>query len=77
MRVLKRKDFARWQSAERLPDAALCKAIREMQRGSNITQDEKQALQYAGKVLLELDGIKLAKAVEAGVLVEVHCEQDY
>ena len=26
--ILKRKDFARWQSGEKLPDDALCKAVR-------------------------------------------------
>ncbi|MDN5836579.1 MAG: type II toxin-antitoxin system RelE/ParE family toxin [Nitrosospira sp.] len=30
MEVLKRKDFARWQAGEKLPDAALCKAVKEM-----------------------------------------------
>jgi len=33
MKILKRKDFARWQSATRLPDAALCKVIREIESG--------------------------------------------
>ena len=33
MKILKRKDFARWQLATRLPDAALCKAIREIESG--------------------------------------------
>lgn len=33
MRVLKRKDFARWQARECLPDSALCKAVREMEDG--------------------------------------------
>src|SRR3546814_8260499 len=32
-RILKRKDFARWQVVEKLPDAALCKAVREMACG--------------------------------------------
>lgn len=32
-RVLKRKDFARWQPGEKLPDAALCKAVQEMESG--------------------------------------------
>jgi hypothetical protein len=32
-RVLKQKDFARWQLAEALPDAALCKAVHEMELG--------------------------------------------
>lgn len=30
MIVLKRKDFARWQVSEKLSDAALCKAVKEM-----------------------------------------------
>lgn len=126
MHVLKRKDFARWQSAEGLPDTSLCKAIRAMECGlvdadlgrclykmrvarpqggkrdgyrtllsarlgnryvflhgfsksekSNITQEEKQALQYAGKVFLELDPVALAKALKIGVLLEVRCEQDH
>lgn len=33
LRVFKRKDFAKWQSAEKLPDASLCKAAREMASG--------------------------------------------
>jgi len=31
--ILKRRNFARWQAGEDLPDAALCKAVREMERG--------------------------------------------
>ena len=31
--VFKRKDFARWQAGEKLPDAALCKAVKEMAMG--------------------------------------------
>lgn len=125
--VLKRKDFARWQAAEKLPDAALCKAVKEMESGlvdadlggflykkrvarpgggksggyrtllsarigsryvflhgfsksdkANITQDEKKALQYAGKVFLELSAENLVKALQAGVLLEVCCgKQDH
>lgn len=33
MGILKRKDFARWQAGERLPDTALCKAVKEMDSG--------------------------------------------
>lgn len=33
MDVLKRRDFAQWQVGEKLPDSALCKAVREMERG--------------------------------------------
>ena len=125
-RVLKRKDFARWQVAEKLSDAALCKAVREMEIGlidvdlggflykkrvarfgagkrggyrtllsarigsryvflygfsksdqANITSDEKKLLQFSGKVLLELTAEALQKALHAGVLLEVHCEQNY
>jgi hypothetical protein len=124
--ILKRKDFAKWQACEKLPDAALCKAVQEMERGligadlggllykkrvarvgggksdgyrtllsarigsryvflhgfakndkANITKDEKRALQFAGKVFLELSAEALSKALRAGVLWEVHCEQDY
>lgn len=89
--ILKRKDFARWQSGEKLPDAALCKAVREMESGlidadlggfsksdkANITQDERKALQFAGKLFLELSAEALSKALQAGVLMEVHCEQDH
>jgi hypothetical protein len=123
--VFKRKDFARWQAGEDLPDALLCTAVREIERGlidadlggllykkriarpgggksggyrtllaarmgqryvflhgfpksnkENITQGEKRALQFAGKVFLELSVEALFKAVQAGVLLEVHCEQD-
>ena len=124
MTVFKRKDFARWQASEKLSDAALCKAVREMESGlidtdlgghlykkrvarsgsgksggyrtllsacvghryiflhgfpksdkANITRDEKKALQYAGKVFLELSGAALLKALQAGVLLEVCCDK--
>lgn len=42
---------------------------------ANITQDEKKALQYAGKVFLELSAKELAKALQAGVLLEVYCDK--
>ncbi len=32
-RVLKRRDFARWQASEKLSDEVLCKAVLEMERG--------------------------------------------
>lgn len=125
-RILKRKDFARWQVKEGLPDAALCEAVREMESGlidadlggllykkrvarpgsgksggyrtllaarmgeryvflhgfpksekANITQDEKKALQFAGKVFLELSSQALAQALKSGVLTEVQGEQDH
>lgn len=124
-RILKRKDFARWQAGEKLPDAALCEAVREMESGlidadlggflykkrvarpgggksggyrtllsarigsryvflhgfsksekANITPEERKALQFAGKMFLELFGETLSKALQSGVLLEVHCEQD-
>ena len=124
MTVFKRRDFARWQASERLPDAALCKAVQEMEAGlvdadlggflykkrvarpgggksggyrtllsarigdryvflhgfpkndkANITQDEKKALQFAGKVFLELSAENLAKALKSGVLLEVCCDE--
>ncbi|NWA25621.1 type II toxin-antitoxin system RelE/ParE family toxin [Pseudomonas gingeri] len=127
MNVLKRKDFSRWQAGEKLPDASLCKAAREMEAGlidadlggflykkrvarpgggksggyrtflsarigsryvflhgfsksdiANITQDERKALQYVGKVFLELSPEDLVKALQTGVLLEVCCdEQDH
>lgn len=122
--ILKRKDFARWQAGEGLSDAALCKAVREMEAGlidadlggflykkrvarpgggksggyrtllsarigsryvflhgfpksdkANITQDERKALQFAGKVFLELSARDLMKALEIGVLLEVCCDE--
>ncbi|MGB6105295.1 MAG: type II toxin-antitoxin system RelE/ParE family toxin [Pusillimonas sp.] len=125
-RILKRKDFARWQVHENLPDTVLCKAVDEMEGGlidaklggclykkrvarpgggksggyrtllsarvggryvflhgfpkndkANITRDEKKALQFAGKVFLKLSAEALSKALRSGVLLEVHCEQDY
>jgi len=44
---------------------------------ANITQDEKKALQYAGTVFLALPAEALLKALQSGVLLEVHCEQDH
>lgn len=124
MKVLKRKDFARWQMGEKLSDAALCKAVKDMEDGlidadlggflykkrvarpgggksggyrtvlsahignryvflhgfsknnkANITQEEKKALQYAGKVFLELSTKNLVKALQSGVLLEVWCDE--
>jgi len=124
MNVLKRKDFSRWQASEKLPDTALCKAVKEMEDGlidsdlggflykkrvarpgggksggyrtllsarignryvflhgfpksdmANITQDERKALQYAGKVFLGLPPEDLMKALQAGVLLEVCCDE--
>lgn len=124
--ILKRKDFARWQAGEKLSDAALCKAVKEMEAGlidadlggflykkrvarpgggksggyrtllsarmgdryvflhgfpkrdkANISLSEKKALQFAGKVFLELSGEALLQALKSGVLVEVHDEQDH
>ncbi len=123
VKVFKRLDFARWQKSENLPDALLCNAVTEMQRGlidadlggglykkrvarrgrgkssgyrtllsakigsryiflhgfaksdrTNITQSEQRALQFAGKVFLELAQESLSKAIDSGVLLEVQCE---
>jgi hypothetical protein len=125
-RVLKRKDFARWQATEKLPDAVLCKSVQEMEQGlidadlggclykkrlarpgggksggfrtliaarigrryiflhgfpkcakSDITLGEKKALQFAGKVFLDFSDKELLKAIQSGVILEVHCEQNY
>ena len=126
MDILKRKDFSRWQAAEKLPDTALCKAVEEMESGlidadlggclykkrvarpgrgkrggyrtllsmregrryvflhgfpksekGNITEDERTALQFAGKAFLDLSGKALSMAMQAGVLLEVRCEQNH
>ena len=119
-RIFKRRDFARWQTGERLPDTVLCKAVREMESGlvdadlggllykkrvarpgsgksggyrtllaarigsryvflhgfpksatANITREEKRALQFAGKVFLELPVGNLSKALQSGVVLAV------
>lgn len=44
---------------------------------ANITEDEKKALQFAGKVFLELPADALSKALRSGALLEVHYEQDH
>jgi hypothetical protein len=125
--VFKRKDFARWQAGESLSNAALCDAVKEMERGlidanlggflykkrvarpgggkrggyrtvlsarigsryvflhgfpksakANISEGERKALQYAGKVFLNLATADLTKALQSGVLLEVHCgKQDH
>lgn len=125
--VFKRKDFARWQAGEKLPDSALCEAVNEMESGlldanlggllykkrvartgggksggyrtvlsarmgsryvflhgfpksskANISEDERKALQLAGKVFLDLSATDLATALKIGVLLEVRCgEQDH
>jgi hypothetical protein len=124
--IFKRKEFARWQSGENLPDADLCKAVVEMEAGlidadlggslykkriprlgagksggyrtllsarigdryvflhgfsknekANIAREEQKALQFVGKILLNLSGSPLSKALLSGVLLEVHCEQNH
>jgi Protein of unknown function (DUF1044). len=47
-RILKRKDFARWQAGEKLPDAALCKAVKEMEKRSDRRGLRQLPLQEAG-----------------------------
>ncbi len=42
---------------------------------SNIMQDEKRALQFAGKIFLELSAADLMTALEIGLLVEVCCDE--
>ena len=42
---------------------------------ANIAQDERKALQFAGKVFLELTAEDLVKALEFGVLLEVCCDE--
>lgn len=44
---------------------------------ANITQGERKALQFAGITFLELPPMALSKALQSGVLIEVHCEQDH
>ncbi|WP_006788455.1 type II toxin-antitoxin system RelE/ParE family toxin [Thiorhodospira sibirica] len=44
---------------------------------ANITRDEKKALQYAGKVFLALSAKDLAKALQAGVLLEQKTVLDF
>lgn len=84
MEILKRKDFARWQAGEKLPDAVLCKAVREMESGlidadlGGFLYKKRVARSGAGKVFLDLSPENLMKALQAGVLQEVCCdEQDY
>ena len=97
MSVLKRKDFARWQTGERLRDDALCKAVKEMENGlvdadlGGFLYKKRVARPGGGKsggyrtvlsarvgdryVFLDLLPAELTKALQAGVLVEVHCVQ--
>lgn len=42
---------------------------------TNITENERKALQYAGKLFLDLTGEALGLPLRTGVLLEVHCEQ--
>lgn len=42
---------------------------------ATITQEEQKALQFAGKVFLDLSPLALGRAILAGVLMEVCCEQ--
>ncbi|MBV4516517.1 type II toxin-antitoxin system RelE/ParE family toxin [Pseudomonas sp. RW1P2] len=42
---------------------------------ANITLEEQNALRFAGKVLLNLSPLELCRALRAGVLMEICCEQ--
>lgn len=42
---------------------------------ANITLEEQKALRFAGKVFLDLSPLALCRASQAGVLMEVCCEQ--
>ncbi|HDS1733086.1 MULTISPECIES: type II toxin-antitoxin system RelE/ParE family toxin [Pseudomonas] len=42
---------------------------------ASISLSEQKALQFAGKVFLELSAVDLQKALRAGVLMEVCCDQ--
>lgn len=44
---------------------------------ANISQQEKKALQFAGRVFLELSGCAMHAALTAGVLQGVECEQNH
>ena len=44
---------------------------------ADITPKEKLALQFAGKVFLDLSDEALSRALRSGVLMEVCCEQDH
>jgi len=81
MHVFKRKAFQHWQKHQRIHDSALCRTIKEMESGlikgdrSTITQHETRALQYAGRVFLNLDPEALFQALNAGVLIKVDCDE--
>ncbi|WP_456341233.1 type II toxin-antitoxin system RelE/ParE family toxin [Verminephrobacter aporrectodeae] len=125
--VLKRKNLARWQLSERLPDVVPCKVVREREEGlidadlggpslqeargarwrrqarrllhrpgsdrqpvrvpawvpeehhgERSRRAGRQALQYTGRVFLDLSAAARVKALQAGALLEVHCgEQDH
>lgn len=63
MDVLKRRDFAQWQARKGIPDAFLCKAVSELN---------------GGLVHANLGGSDARlRALESGVLLEVHCEQNH
>jgi len=44
---------------------------------TNITQNEKKTLQFAGKTFLELSSEALLNALQSGILMEVYCEQHH
>lgn len=53
--ILKRRDFARWQTIQGLPDSALCKAVREIENGlfdadlGGLLYKKRIALSFGGK----------------------------
>lgn len=84
MNILKRKDFARWQAGEKLSDTALCKAVQEMESGlidadlGGHLYKKRVARPGAGKsggYRTLLSAKELVKALQAGVLLEVYCDE--
>jgi hypothetical protein len=73
----KRGGYRTQLSAPWVAATCSCMGSRRTNDKANITRDEKKVLQYAGKVSLELSGEASSKALQSGVLVEVHCEQDH
>lgn len=75
MHVFKRKAFQHWQKHQRIHHSALFLYGFSKGDRSTITQHETRALQYAGRVFLNLDPEALFQALNAGVLIKVNCDE--
>ncbi len=79
MEIYKTRQFKRWADQEGLGDERLRLAVREMygfakNELDNIGRDEEAALKKLAATLLKMPAPALARALDAGEVMEVKCD---